>query len=74
MEREEILMRLGKRLRELRTAKGLSQEELAQVATVDRGYISETETGDRNPSVWVVYRLAKALTVEPGMLLPDYDD
>lgn len=74
MEQRETLKRLGERLCELRMASGLSQEELAQAASVDRGYISETETGDRNPSVWVIYRLAKALEVEPGDLLPDYDD
>jgi transcriptional regulator with XRE-family HTH domain len=74
MKREQVLERLGERVRELRLARDLTQEGLAQLAEVDRGYISETETGDRNPSVWVIYRLAKALEVEPAELLPGYED
>ena len=74
MEQEQVLKRFGERLRELRVASGLTQEDLALQASVDRGFISETETGGRNPSVWVVYRLARALGVDPGALLPRSDD
>lgn len=70
MERNEVLKRFGQRLRDLRVAAEMTQEELAHAASVDRGYISESETGDRNPSIWIIYRLARALNVEPGQLLP----
>jgi transcriptional regulator with XRE-family HTH domain len=74
MERAKIQTRMGQRLRELRVARSLTQEALAQLAEVDRGFISEMETGDRNPSVWVIYRLARALAVDPGQLLPPNED
>ena len=74
MEQAQVMKRMGERLRELRVAADLTQEGLAERAAVDRGYISETEVGDRNPSLWVIYRLAEALDVEAGELLPSYRD
>jgi transcriptional regulator with XRE-family HTH domain len=73
MERNEVLRGFGQRLRELRIASGMTQEELAYAAAVDRGYISESESGNRNPSIWIIYRLAEALGMEPGRLLPEID-
>ena len=59
----------GLRLRELRRARGLSQEELADAAGLDRTYVSSCERGHRNISLLNIYRLAEALAVEPSELL-----
>lgn len=59
----------GLRLRELRLAKGLSQEALADAAGLDRTYVSSCERGKRNISLENVYRLASALRVKPEELL-----
>lgn len=59
----EIEERFGRRLKELRVQKGLSQETLALMAGLDRTYIPSIEKGERNVSIRVVEKLAKALGV-----------
>jgi transcriptional regulator with XRE-family HTH domain len=63
------LASFGKRLRELRLKKSLSQEELAEEAGLDRTYVSGCERGKRNISILNIYRLAKALRVRPEDLI-----
>ena len=65
----DIRKRLGRNLRDLRTAKGLSQEAFAFEAKIHRTYISDLERGARNPTITIVEKLAKALGVTPGKLL-----
>jgi transcriptional regulator with XRE-family HTH domain len=59
----DIKTRFGQRLRELRQAKGLSQEELAFRAGLHRTYISSTERGQRNVALLNIEKLAAALEV-----------
>jgi transcriptional regulator with XRE-family HTH domain len=59
---------LGRNVRQLREAQGASQEEIAFRAGMNRAYLSDVERGERNPTVRVVGRLAKALAVEPAAL------
>lgn len=65
----EIREVLALNLRSLRQAKGLSQEELAHQADIDRTYISALERSVYNASIDVVDRLARVLDVEAAELL-----
>jgi transcriptional regulator with XRE-family HTH domain len=56
-------------VRSLRKAAGLSQEELAHAAGVDRTYISQVERRQRNVTIVVLAKIAKALSVAPEKLL-----
>lgn len=56
-------------LRRLRNAKGLSQEELAFRAEIDRSYVSQLETGTYAATVVMLGKLAEALDVEPAEFL-----
>ena len=56
-------MAFGKRVRELRTEKGLSQEGLALACDLDRTYIGGIERGERNVSLINIQRIAAALGV-----------
>lgn len=56
-------------LRELRNAKGISQEELATRLDLARAYISYLESGRRYPSIEMAIAIAQALEVRPGELL-----
>lgn len=56
-------------LRQLRNAKGISQDELAYEANVSRSYLSQLEKGAFYASLNVIGRLAEALEVEPAELL-----
>jgi transcriptional regulator with XRE-family HTH domain len=60
---------LAKNVRKYRQAAGLSQEELAHRAEVDRTYISSIERSVYAATIDVVDRLAKALGVEAADLL-----
>jgi transcriptional regulator with XRE-family HTH domain len=59
----------GKRVRKLRKARGLSQEELAEIAELHRNYIGGIERGERNVALLNILRLAQALGVSLSELL-----
>ncbi|AML51573.1 helix-turn-helix transcriptional regulator [Shimia litoralis] len=60
--------RVGLNVRNLRNSKGLSQEQLALAAEVDRSYISEIELAKNSASIDVLERIADALDVDPKEL------
>ena len=60
----EIKKIFGKKVKLFRIEKGWSQEKLALTADLDRTYIPSIEKGERNVSIEVIYRLAKALDIE----------
>lgn len=66
MDAEE---RFGKVLRELRRQKGLSQEDLAFAAGVNRQFVSLLELNERSPSLATLYKLAAGLEMTGSELL-----
>lgn len=63
---------LAKNLRQARQRAGVSQEDLAARAGVDRTYVSGIERGLRNPTIDIVARFADALdTTTPKLLTRD---
>jgi len=69
MNEQKIKNLFGDHVRELRKANGLSQEELALRADLDRTYIGGVERGERNVSLINICRIAEALSVSPDFLL-----
>jgi transcriptional regulator with XRE-family HTH domain len=61
--RHPLLRAIGVRVRYLRQERGLSQESLADLADIDRSYMSAIERGLRNLSVLNIARIAGALNV-----------
>lgn len=59
----DIKLLVGNRVRELRNSIGISQEELADLAGLDRTYITSVECGKRNISIVNIEKLANALNV-----------
>lgn len=64
-----VARRLGARLRALRGEANLTQERLAWECDLDKGYLSQLESGKRLPSVAVLHVLAARLGVEVADLL-----
>jgi len=62
-------MDIGKRIRALREAKGLSQGDIEKRSGLLRSYISRVEGGYTAPSLSTLEKFAKALEVEPYQLL-----
>lgn len=55
--------KFGKKINVLREQKGYSIEYLANIANIDRTYISDIEKGKRNVSLLIIEKLSKALNV-----------
>lgn len=65
--------RVAWNVRRLRVQRGLSQEQFATDAGVDRSYVSRLERGLQNPTVVMLDRLAKALGLRaPDLLVPKH--
>jgi transcriptional regulator with XRE-family HTH domain len=64
-----IVQTVALNVRVKRKAAGLSQEELAYEAGIDRTYVSQVERGLRNLTISVLARIAKALKTSPDKLL-----
>lgn len=63
------LVALGTAIREIRLAKGISQERLALLADVDRSYVGRVERGDNNVAVLTLARVASALDLSIAKLM-----
>ena len=59
----DIKEKVGKRIKYLRNQLGVSQEELADKAGIDRTYITSVECGKRNISIVNIEKIANALGV-----------
>jgi transcriptional regulator with XRE-family HTH domain len=61
---EDVRKLVGRNVKRLRVAAGISQAELAERMGVDRAYISGLELGQRNPTVVTLWHLRQALGVK----------
>jgi transcriptional regulator with XRE-family HTH domain len=65
---DKIVRDLALRIRTLRSAKGWSQERLAEEAAIHRTYLGGIERGLRNPALKNLFKIAKALGVSMNEL------
>ena len=64
MTTDERMIAFGKRVREVRRNKGISQEKLAELAGIDRSYMGNIERGEKNITLKKVYEICDALKVD----------
>ena len=61
----------GQVLRKHRLAAGLSQEQLGLESGVQRNFISLIETGQNQPTISTIFKLAAALSIKPSKLVSE---
>lgn len=66
----KVLVELGRVVRRTRKGQGISQEQLALSADLDRSYVGGVERGEHNLTVMTLVKLADALGVNPRELFP----
>lgn len=68
MKKHPALVKLGLRVRKFREQAGVSQEDLAHQADLDRTYVGGVERGERNLGTLNLLRIAAALNVTASVL------
>lgn len=66
----KLLVQIGRKVRDLRLARGLTQETLAEKAELHAVYVGEIERGEANASVGSLQKIATALNVRVVDLFP----
>ena len=56
-------VRIGATIREMRTMRGMNQDDLSRAAMISRAYVANIESGRKRPSMKVIARIASALHV-----------
>ena len=69
MTTDERMVAFGKRVREIRKAKGISQEKLAEMAGIDRSYMGNIERGEKNITLKKIYEICDALQIDIKILI-----
>ena len=69
MAHDDVKLRFGRRVRQLRKERGISQEAFAHQIDIDRSYFGSIERGERNVSLENICLIAHGLGVPPAELL-----
>lgn len=66
---ESVLIKFGRRVKELRKEKNLTQQQLAEISGLHKNYIGMIERGERNPSLVNIELLAKSFEISLSELV-----
>ena len=71
MTNEEVLKYVSYAIRAIRKQKNISQMELCLRANMSQGFLTNIETGKKEPSAMTLIRIAEALEVSPREFFPE---
>lgn len=71
MKKDAICVSFGENVRNLRKARGISQEQFADKVGIHRTYIGGIERGERNPTLTTIQKIANSLGVSAKELIPE---
>jgi len=66
---DDIMFKLGHKIRYERSKRGFSQEKLAELANINRNFVGMVERGETNITVRKLDKIAKAFGIEAKELL-----
>jgi len=69
MEKSQLLINLGLRIKDLRDQKNITQQELSDLVGVKRQYISQIESGDYNVTIDTLNKIANAFEITLSELI-----
>lgn len=69
MDKKEFQIAIGKRIKELRESKKISQVELAALCNFEKSNMSRLEAGNTNPTAYTLHIIAQKLEIETKELL-----
>lgn len=68
----DVRLLVGRNVRKLRLAKGLTQEQFSERSGFSQQYLSDLERGQRNPTIVTIFELAQSLGVDlPALVTPE---
>jgi transcriptional regulator with XRE-family HTH domain len=70
----DMRLLVGRNVKRIRVARGLTQEELAERSGFSQQYLSDLERGRRNPTIVSLWELSQALSATPVDLITPDDD
>ncbi len=74
LSKEDLIVKVGERVREIRLSKGLTLERVAFDAGIDYSQLSRIELGKINTSIYQIYVVSKSLDVSIVDILNDVKD
>lgn len=66
-----VLSKIGSRIREIRTSRNMTQNELANVCNFEKANLSRIESGRTNVTIRSLQRISKALEIDIAKLFED---
>lgn len=66
---KDICVTVGRRIAQLRTAKGITQQVLSDLAGIERSHLARLELGEREAGLRMLEKIADALGIAPRDLL-----
>jgi transcriptional regulator with XRE-family HTH domain len=73
VKNEKLIRQFGLEVKRRRIELGLTQEAFADVSNLHRTYVSSIERGGRNPTLDIIFQIARGLQCQPASLLPEVD-
>ena len=64
MDDRDLILKIGKRIKEIRLSKPMSLEELAAASNMDNANIARLESGNTNPTIRTLYKISRGLNVK----------
>jgi len=74
MDKKALSNEFGAALRRIRNDKGMTQDALAEKLEINSPYISRLESGQKHPSLEMIWKLAKAMGIKASDIIKAVED